>query len=285
MAERRMFAKTIIESDAFLDMPLSAQALYFHLSMRGDDDGFINNPRRIQQMIGSSEDDMKILCMKRFIITFDSGVIVIRHWKIHNYIRQDRYRPTLCKEEKRELTEKSVAAYNEGTMNEDDLKLLGIPLVDQMTTSGIPLVDQRYTQYSNKVNNKVNNKSNIVIRVGEEGCRERGEQTAIFEKNEKNAENVEKPVENSKTTKNANKKRKMPPTLEEVEAYCKERNNYIDAEYFYDYYNAKDWMIGDQKMANWKSAIRAWERNNYKFNNAPYECKDPIDIESFFENT
>ena len=90
MAERRMFAKTIIDSDMFLDMPLSTQALYFHLSMRADDDGFINNPRKIQRMVGASDDDLKVLVMKRFILPFDSGVVVIKHWRIHNYLRNAR---------------------------------------------------------------------------------------------------------------------------------------------------------------------------------------------------
>lgn len=116
MAERRMFAKTIIDSDAFLDMPLSAQALYFHLSMRADDDGFINNPKKIQRMVGASDDDCKLLIMKRFIITFESGVIVIKHWKIHNYIQKDRYKPTIYKEEKALLVEKENKAYTENIM-------------------------------------------------------------------------------------------------------------------------------------------------------------------------
>ena len=94
MAERRMFAKTIIDSDAFLDMPLSTQALYFHLSMRADDDGFINNPRKIQRMIGASGDDLKLLLAKSFLIPFDSGIVVIKHWRIHNYIQKDRYKGT-----------------------------------------------------------------------------------------------------------------------------------------------------------------------------------------------
>lgn len=112
MAERRMFAKTIIDSDAFLDMPLSSQALYFHLSMRADDDGFINNPRKVQRMIGSSEDDLKLLTAKRFILSFESGVIVIKHWKLHNYIRNDRYKPTLYQEEKAQLVEKDNKSYS-----------------------------------------------------------------------------------------------------------------------------------------------------------------------------
>lgn len=111
MAERRMFAKTIIDSDAFLDMPLSTQALYFHLSMRADDDGFINNPRKIQRMIGCGDDDLKLLNAKRFIIAFESGVIVIKHWKIHNYIQKDRYKPTLYQEEKAMLNDKNNKSY------------------------------------------------------------------------------------------------------------------------------------------------------------------------------
>lgn len=99
MAERRMFSKTIIDSDAFLEMPLSTQALYFHLSMRADDDGFLNNPKKIQRIVGASEDDLKLLILKNFIFTFDSGVVVIRHWRIHNYIQKDRYHPTLYQDE------------------------------------------------------------------------------------------------------------------------------------------------------------------------------------------
>ena len=111
MAERRMFAKTIIDSDAFLDMPLSTQALYFHLSMRADDEGFINNPKKVQRMIGASEDDLKLLIAKRFIIPFESGIVVIKHWKIHNYIQKDRFKETVYKEERELLSVKDNGAY------------------------------------------------------------------------------------------------------------------------------------------------------------------------------
>ncbi|EKZ0482785.1 DNA replication protein [Enterococcus faecalis] len=122
-----MFAKTIIDSDAFLDMPLSTQSLYFHLSMRADDDGFINNPKKIQRMVGCGDDDLKLLMAKRFILVFDSGVIVIKHWKIHNYIRNDRYKPTLYQEEKAELAEKNSKAYTFKTEVIESEKHLGIP--------------------------------------------------------------------------------------------------------------------------------------------------------------
>jgi hypothetical protein len=97
MAERRMFAKTIIGSDAFLDMSQSTQALYFHLAMRADDDGFVNSPKSIMRLVGCNDDDLRILSAKKFIIPFESGIIVIKHWRIHNYIAKDRYTETKYK--------------------------------------------------------------------------------------------------------------------------------------------------------------------------------------------
>jgi len=131
MAERRMFAKTIIDSDAFLDMPLSTQALYFHLSMRADDDGFINNPKKIQKMVGATDDDLTILKAKSFLIPFENGIVVIKHWKIHNYIRNDRYKETVYQEEKSMLDVKDNNAYK---LKND----VGIPNGYQVSTDGIP---------------------------------------------------------------------------------------------------------------------------------------------------
>jgi hypothetical protein len=108
-----MFTQKIIDSDAFLDMPLSSQALYFHLNMRADDDGFVNNPKRIQRTVGASEDDLKLLIVKRFVIGFDSGVIVIKHWKMHNTLRKDRYNPTQYQEELQTLALKENNSYTE----------------------------------------------------------------------------------------------------------------------------------------------------------------------------
>ena len=113
MAEKRMFTKSIIDSDAFLEMPLSAQALYFHLNMRADDDGFVNNPKRITDYVNASADDLKILLAKRFIIRFDSGVIVIKHWRMHNTLKSDRYHPTDYQDELALLCVKPNKAYTE----------------------------------------------------------------------------------------------------------------------------------------------------------------------------
>ena len=118
MAEKRMFTKKITESDAFLDMPMSTQCLYFHLNMAADDDGFVNSPKRIQRLVGANDDDMKLLIAKSFIILFESGIIVIKHWKMHNYIQSDRYKPTDYIEEKNMLTLKKNKAY---TLNGDSM--------------------------------------------------------------------------------------------------------------------------------------------------------------------
>ena len=113
MAEKRMFTQKIIDSDAFLEMPTSAQALYFHLNMRADDDGFVNNPKKITRYVGAAEDDLKLLLLKRFIIGFESGVIVIKHWRMHNTLKNDRYKPTDYQDELSMLKLKDNKAYTE----------------------------------------------------------------------------------------------------------------------------------------------------------------------------
>lgn len=113
MAERRMFSKVITDTDAFLEMPLSTQALYFHLAMHADDEGFVSSPKRILRETKASEDDFKLLIVKRFILTFDSGIVVIKHWKIHNYIQSDRCKPTTYMEERATLSLDGKKAYVE----------------------------------------------------------------------------------------------------------------------------------------------------------------------------
>lgn len=134
MAERRMFAKTIIDSDAFLDMPMSARLLYYDLAMRADDDGFINSPKKIMRFVGASIDDLNILAIRKFIIPFDNGVVVIKHWRIHNYIRKDRYIETTYVDEKALLEIDENHAYK---LVNGEKKTL----VDQRSTDGLPLVD------------------------------------------------------------------------------------------------------------------------------------------------
>lgn len=111
MANKRMFTMKIVDSDSFLDMPLSTQCLYFHLNMRADDDGFVGNPKRICKLIGCNDDDLKLLLMKRFILGFENGVIVIKHWRMHNTIQKDRYTPTTYSDELKQLGIKDNKSY------------------------------------------------------------------------------------------------------------------------------------------------------------------------------
>lgn len=113
MAERRMFAKSIVLSDAFLDMPMSARCLYFTLSMFADDDGFVGSPKGIMRQCGASQDDIAVLLQKRFLLGFDSGVIVIKHWRINNYLQNDRHKPTTYIEELNTLCIDAKNAYKE----------------------------------------------------------------------------------------------------------------------------------------------------------------------------
>ena len=135
MAEKRMFSKQIIDSDAFLDRPLSTQALYFHLSMRAYDDGFLNNAKKVMKIIGANQNDYDLLVAKSFVIQFPDGICVIKHWRINNYLRKDRYTETIYQEEKAHLTVQPNGRYSlRNTTESDDDLLLGIPVVDQSDT-------------------------------------------------------------------------------------------------------------------------------------------------------
>lgn len=135
MAEKRMFSKQIVDSDAFLEMPLSTQALYFHLSMRADDDGFLNNAKKVMKIIGANQNDYDLLVAKSFVIQFPDGICVIKHWRINNYLRKDRYTETIYQEEKACLAVQPNGRYSlrNAAESDDDLPL-GIPLVDRSDT-------------------------------------------------------------------------------------------------------------------------------------------------------
>ena len=148
MAERRMFTQKIIDSDAFLDMPLSTQALYFHLNMRADDDGFVNNPKRIQRTICASEDDLKLLLAKRFVIGFESGVLVIKHWRMHNTLRKDRYNPTQYQDELARLSIKDNNAYTERIPEIPAVPELPEPITESVATIWQPSGNHLEPQYS-----------------------------------------------------------------------------------------------------------------------------------------
>ena len=189
-----MFNVDIVGSDAFLDLPHTAQALYFQLGMRADDDGFVGNPKTIQRIAGAKASDLELLVKKRFLLQFPSGVVVIKHWKINNQIQKDRYTPTVYTEEYQSLYIKDNKAYTE---------------IDKGCIQSVSEMD---TQIS---------------------------------------------IDKDRLDKNI--RGFTPPSIDEVSAYCAERNNGIDPQHFVDFYEAKGWMVGKNKMKDWKAAVRTWE--------------------------
>lgn len=127
MAKRRMFSLDIIDTDLFMEMPQSSRLLYYELCMRADDDGFVSSPKKIMKMVGCNEDDFRVLTTKQFIIPFDTGIVVIKHWKIHNYIQKDRYKETIYLDEKSELHQEKNGMYTkciqDGYTGKDRLEL------------------------------------------------------------------------------------------------------------------------------------------------------------------
>ena len=204
MAKKRMFDNVIIKSDSFLEMPDSTQNLYFHLSMEADDDGFVNNWKSIMRMCGKKEDDLKILIMKSFVIPFDSGVIVIKHWRINNYLRSDRYNETKYLEEKRQF---NIEQNGEYSLKKDVGTPCGIPSVIPSRNPNKNSIDKYSILYNNSVPKK-------------------------FQK----------------------------PTVEEVQKYCEERKNGVNAEKFVDYYDSIGWLVGKKPMKDWKACVRTWEK-------------------------
>ena len=227
MAERRMFAKTIVLSDAFLDMPLSARCLYFTLGMLADDDGFVNSPKSIMRQAGASTDDLNLLMAKRFILAFDSGVIVIKHWRIHNYIQKDRYKESKYIEEKATLTLDQNGAYTE--------------CIQDVSTSD--------TQ----------------VRLGKDRDRLELGEGSVGEDSEESA-----PPPPTRA------KRFVPPTVDEVRAYCQDRQNGVDPQRFVDYYSSNGWMVGKNKMKDWKAAVRTWEQKDKQYGRPAPKSSNPF---------
>jgi len=179
MAARRMFSKEFISSDLFMDMPLSSQALYMHLALNADDDGFVGNPKRIKNMIGATDDDLKILIVKGFLIVFESGVIVITHWHQNNYIRSDRYSPTL-RQEKEILTLKNGVyilateenGYTTGipSVYPDKIRIDKLSIDDDCKSSIINIINKYYESIpASPPKNKKSNLKTIQIAIDKYG--------------------------------------------------------------------------------------------------------------------
>lgn len=222
MAERRMFAKTIVTSDAFLDLPATTRCLYFLLGMMADDDGFVNNPNSIMRQSGATRDDMNLLIAKRFVLTFESGVVVIKHWCIHNTIQKDRYKETKYLEEKATLVLDKQQGYTEAVSEVYPPCIQGVSEQDTQVRLGKDRLGE--------------------VRVGE-----------VIE----SGDDINVPTKTSRS-------RFTPPTLEQVTEYCLERGNCIDPQRFIDYYTSNGWMVGKNRMKDWKAAVRTWERKEQR---------------------
>lgn len=208
-----MFSLGVLDTDAFLDMPLSAQALYFHLNLRADDDGFVGNPKRITQNVGASVDDLKLLVAKRFVIAFEDGVIVIKHWRMHNAIKSDRYIKTNYIEDLAMLDIKDNGAYT--------IKADGAQLENKRSANGAQM------------------EQTCSVGIGLGLGKGLGKDSID--------------ANNSITVS-----RFAPPTPSDVEAYAAGKGLKIDADQFCDFYESKGWMVGKNKMKDWKAAVRGW---------------------------
>lgn len=223
MAQKRMFSLHVVDTDKFMDMSTSAQALYFHLGMHGDDDGFVASPRKIARSAGCNDDDMRLLAAKGFIIPMESGVMVITDWKVNNTIKSDRYSPTIYQREKELLQTDSTGRYSIGTKMEPECIQSG-SIMEPQISIGKYSIDK---------------------------------------------DSVDKDV---KADKPPTRPRFSPPSVEEVQDYCFEKGLSMDAQRFVDYYESNGWMVGRNKMKDWKAAIRGWEarEKTQKPNNGGY---------------
>ena len=255
MANKRMFRRDVLDTDAFLDMPLSTQALYFHLNLRADDDGFIGNPSRIAKFIGASEDDLKLLIAKNFVILFENGVIVVKHWRMHNTLSANRYHETNFTDEKALLRLKENNSYTLG----DGSKIDDTKLIESGKRLSQKQIEERLTRQC---------QSNVKQLTNSD-----------IDKDIDKDIDIDKEID---IEKKKPQKRFTPPTLEEVKAYCQERRNGIDPERFIDFYQSKGWKIGSNPMKDWKAAVRTWEKRDSKPQEAPKENSKLKALESYY---
>ncbi|OUP23735.1 hypothetical protein B5F28_10410 [Gemmiger sp. An194] len=225
MGHKRMFSLNVVDTDKFMDMPTSTQALYFHLGMHGDDDGFVSSPRKIARAAGCNEDDLKLLAAKGYIIPFESGVVVITDWTLNNTLRNDRYKATVYQAEKGLLAMSASGRYVLKSASDLD----GIPSDNQSTTIGTPLVSSLEPQHNLTEHNTTERDSGAFRKAPPADKPPR----ALF----------------------------APPTVDDVSEYCTEKGIAIDPESFVDYYETNGWMAaGKNPMKDWKAAVRRWAR-------------------------
>lgn len=255
MAERRMFAKTIVNSDAFTDMPLSAQALYLHIAIEADDWGFVNNPKAIRRSIGASEDDLRLLVAKRFLIAFDSGVVVVKHWLVNNYIQADRRHQTKYQDELSTLfvdENKSYTFSDTGRLAAETFSR--VSKMDTKRIQNVSKVDTNCIQPVSKMDTEV--------RLGKDRLGESSNSSRVdTQPNPKGLSGRGVSGEEGAKAPKTKRASFVKPTIDEVRAYIAEKGYSVDAEKFWNFYEAKDWYIGKNKMKRWHNAVATWERS------------------------
>ena len=250
MAERRMFTQKVVGSDAFTEMPASAQVLYFQLNMVADDDGFVNNPKKTARSIGSSEKDLTILIDKRFLIRFPSGVVVVKHWLMNNTIKSDRYKPTEYQDEFSQLIIKPNKSYTEKEKHPELIEM-----EPERSTSGTnPVPEWNHNGSALEPQDRIGKD-----RIGKDRL-------------DKDRLNNRKGKESAKSDNDF-----IPPTLEEVREYCKQRGSPVDPTRFYDYFEARNWI--DSKgnpVQNWKQKFLTWTRKELERNGRKPASAKPV---------
>ena len=255
MANKRMFSSSIIDSDAFIEMSPMARLLYINLSMHADDDGFTNSTKREMRIIGASDSDLDELVEKRFVIRFDSGVVAIKHWRINNTLRNDRYKETTYTEEKSLLTIEPNGAY---TMKKDDFSV-GIPSDNQQKITGIPSDNQCEPQ------NRV--EENRVDKIRLEETRLDESRTCVHESTSENLAESGQPSQESPIVYFPTKFGEQPIYQRDIDDLSKMFNGSVDVrnEIFscMAYYSDKP-----ESVSSWQSAVMVWINRTINFNNA-----------------
>lgn len=239
MADKRMMSKSVIDTDMFIDMPASTQCLYFHMLLRADDDGFLKNAKTIMRTVGASPDDVKLLIAKQYLIPFDTGIMAIKHWRIHNYIKKDRYKPTDCEEIKLlEVNEKGEYVLAEPVQNQ-----VGSNMEPPCIQSGTTLEPVR-NQVGSNMEPQDRDRDRLEIEIG---------------KDRDSRESSRKRSSANNSTTAAHKF--VKPTLEELKAYIAENGYTFSAEAFMDYYESNGWKVGRNPMKSWQATCLTWQRN------------------------
>ena len=275
-----MFAKTIVESDAFLDMPLSAQSLYVHLGMNADDWGFVNNPRSIRRMCGASEDDLRLLVAKKFLLAFGSGAAVIKSWWVNNYVKSDRRRDTRYQEELAKLyldENKSYTLKDTGVRPADMFKR-GTKVEPVCIQSGSNL-EPEWNQSGSKVEPQV--------RLGKDRLGEvRSNSSRVDTQPNPKGFGACAPEQPKKRRAKKFVKPSIPEVAEYAEGFIKSRNLRLTgetfrAERFVSWYDANGWKVGKNPMKDWKGAVRTWIFKDYVDDSATATAADAQSLDAF----